>query len=76
MRRLQENVVAAEKLITMILTISLKFWIENNPPVENSLDWHNAINLQGAGAGNKLLTALGSTAGLERTRNMFVAVCS
>ena len=78
LRWLQENVVAAMKLITMMLTISLKMWIENNSPVEKSLDWHNAINLQGAGAGpgNKLVTALKSTPVLGRTRNMFVAVCS
>ena len=37
-------------------------------------DCHNAINLQGTGAGNKPVTALGSTTVLGRTRNMLVAV--
>jgi len=46
----------------------------NYPPVEKSLGWHNAINLQGAGAGNKLVNAPGFTAVFGSSRNMLVAV--
>jgi hypothetical protein len=47
------------QLIAMMLTTAITISMWNNLPVEKSLDWHNTINLQGAGARNKLLTALG-----------------
>ena len=59
MRRLQKNAVSDMQLIAMMLTTAIKNWMWSNLPVEKSLDWHNTINLQGAGARNKLVTALG-----------------
>jgi len=38
-----ENTVTAMQLITMMLTTTLKISTRNNPPVEKSLGWHNAI---------------------------------
>jgi len=59
MRRLQMNAVSDMQLIAMMLTTAIKISMWNDLPVEKSLDWHNTINLQGAGARNKLLTAHG-----------------
>jgi len=58
MRRLQENAVSDMHLIAMMLTTAIKISMWNNLPVEKPLDWHNTINLQGAGARNKLVTTL------------------
>jgi len=59
MRRLQKYAVSDMQPIAMILTTTIKNSMWNNVPVEKSLNWHNTINLQGAGARNKLVTALG-----------------
>ena len=59
MRRLQKYAVSDMQPIAMILITTIKNSMWNNVPVEKSLNWHNTINLQGAGARNKLVTALG-----------------
>ena len=75
MRRLQKNAVSDMQLIAMMLTTAIKISMWDNLPVETSLDWHNTINLQGAGARNKLVTALGLQQYLLGcARNMFVSL--